>query len=150
MAIKIRNKVPAEIPTASMADIAFLLIIFFMLTSVYSSNFGLEYGLPKNEDTVNVQPLESMHIHILGPGQYTIDRRSATLPQLAGYIDAKLKQNPKKPVIVQTDPNVPYYATIDVLDMCKQLKVENVSIPTNSEVAMWAGFSGGVSGGAAK
>jgi len=144
MAIQIRNKIPADIPTASMADIAFLLIIFFMLTSVYSSNLGLEYGLPKNEDPVNVQPLESMHIKISGPGQYTIDRKPATIEQIAGYIDSKLKQNPKKPVIIETDANVPYYVTIDMLDLCKQLKVENVSIPTSSEVAMWAGFAGGV------
>jgi biopolymer transport protein ExbD len=142
MAIHIRNKVPADIPTASMADIAFLLIIFFMLTSVYSSNFGLQYGLPKNEDISNVQPLESMHIHIMGDGQYTIDRKAASLPQIAGYIDAKLKQNPKKPVIIQTDPDVPYFVTIQILDACKQLGVENVSIPTSSEVQMWAGFAG--------
>ena len=145
MAIHIRDKVPAEIPTASMADIAFLLIIFFMLTAVYSSNYGLEYGLPKNEDPVNVQPLESTHIMIYAPGNYTIDRKPATLPQIAGYIDAKLKQNPKKPVIIQTEPNVPYYATIEVLDVCKQLKVENVSIPTASEIALWSSFLGGVS-----
>ncbi len=145
MAIEIRNKIPADIPTASMADIAFLLIIFFMLTSVYSSNFGLEYGLPKNEDPLNVQPLESMHIKITGPGQYTIDRRPATLEQIAGYIDSKLKQNPKKPVIIQTDPNVSYHATIEILDLCKQLRVENVSIPTSSEIAMWEGFAGGIS-----
>jgi biopolymer transport protein ExbD len=145
MAIKLRQKVPAEIPTSSMADIAFLLIIFFMLTAVYSSNYGLEYGLPRNEDPVNVQPLESMHIHVMGPGQYTIDRKPATLPEIAGYIDAKLKENPKKPVIIQTEPNVPYFATIEVLDVCKQLKVENVSIPTSAEMALWGGFSGGVS-----
>lgn len=145
MAFKLRQKIPADIPTASMADIAFLLIIFFMLTSVYSSNFGLEYGLPKNEDPVNVQPLESMHIMILGPANYTIDRKPASLEQIEGYIDAKLKQNPKKPVIIQTEPNVPFYATIELLDLCKQLKVENVSIPTASEMAMWAGFAGGIS-----
>ncbi len=144
MAIKVRGKITAEIPTASMADIAFLLIVFFMLTAVYSSNFGLEYGLPKNEEPANVQPLESMHIHIMGPGQYTIDRRPATLPQIAGYIDARLKQNPKKPVIVQTDPDVPYYVTVEVLDVCKQMRVENISIPTRSEVEMWAGFTGGI------
>jgi biopolymer transport protein ExbD len=144
MPINVRNKIPAEIPTASMADIAFLLIIFFMLTSVYSSNFGLQYGLPKNEDPANVQPLESMHVHILGPGQYEIDRKPATLPQIAGYIDSKLKQNPKKPVIIQTDPQVPYYATIEVLDVCKQLRVESVSIPTSSEIAMWGAFTGGI------
>jgi biopolymer transport protein ExbD len=149
MAIQIRNRIPAEIPTASMADIAFLLIIFFMLTSVYSSNFGLEYGLPKNEPLTEVQPQEAIHIHITGPDQYVVDRRPATLPQIAGYLDMKLKQNPKKPVIVQTDPDVPYQSTIDVLDLCKRLRVESVSIPTNAEVAMWGGFTGGV-GGVAK
>ena len=77
MAVKLTHRIPPEIPTASMADIAFLLIIFFMLTAVYSSNYGLEYGLPKNEDPVNVQPLESMHVRILAPGQYTIDRVKA-------------------------------------------------------------------------
>jgi biopolymer transport protein ExbD len=146
MAIQVRNKIPAEIPTASMADIAFLLIIFFMLTSVYSSNFGLEYGLPKNEPLTEVQPQEAIHIHITAVGQYVVDKRPATLPQIAGYLDLKLKQNPKKPVIVQTDPGVPYFATIDVLDVCKQLRVESVSIPTSSEVAMWEGFAGGIGG----
>ena len=145
MAINLRSRLPAEIPTASMADIAFLLIIFFMLTAVYSSNYGLEYALPKNEDPVNVQPLESMHIQIFAPGSYTIDRRPANLAQIAGYIDAKLKQNPKKPVIIQTEPNVPYYATIEVLDVCKALKVESVSIPTGAEIAMWRSFGGSVS-----
>jgi len=146
MAIHVRNKIPAEIPTASMADIAFLLIIFFMLTSVYSSNFGLEYGLPKNEPLTEVQPQEAIHLHITAPGQYVVDKRPATLPQIAGYLDMKLKQNPKKPVIVQTDPGVPYSATIEVLDVCKQLRVASVSIPTSSEVAMWAGFAGGIGG----
>ena len=140
MAIKLRSRVMPEIPTSSMADIAFLLIIFFMLTAVFSTNHGLEYGLPQNEDLTNVKPLESMHVRVLGEGIYTIDKRPATLPQVAGYIDSKLKQNPKKPVIIQTDPNVPYLATIDVLDLCKALKVENVSIPTSSEVALWEGF----------
>jgi biopolymer transport protein ExbD len=143
MAIQIRNRIPAEIPTASMADIAFLLIIFFMLTSVFSSNFGLPYALPKNEDPVDVQPLESIHVHIFG--EYTVDRRPATLPQIAGYIDEKLKQNPRKPVIVQTEPGAPYYVTIEVLDALKLLRVENISIPTSAEVKMWEAFTGGVS-----
>lgn len=41
----------AEIPTASMADIAFLLIIFFMLTTTFSINKGFDYGLPPIDET---------------------------------------------------------------------------------------------------
>ena len=39
----------AEIPTSSMADIAFLLIIFFMVTAVFSATKGLTFALPKEE-----------------------------------------------------------------------------------------------------
>jgi biopolymer transport protein ExbD len=39
----VRRQVPAEIPTASMADVAFLLIIFFLVTSIYSVTRGIQF-----------------------------------------------------------------------------------------------------------
>src|SRR5881397_3922699 len=116
----------------------------FSLLSIYAAICSRVAGLLSMVNWPGPVMWISMHIHITGPGQFTIDKRPATLEQIAAYIDSKLKQNPKKPVIIQTDPDVPYYATIQMLDLCKQLRVENVSIPTNSEVAMWAGFAGGV------
>ena len=48
--MKIKRNLPSsDIPTASMADIAFLLIIFFMVTSVFSATKGLDFTLPKEE-----------------------------------------------------------------------------------------------------
>jgi biopolymer transport protein ExbD len=38
-----RRETPAEIPTASMADVAFLLIIFFLVTSIYSVTRGIQF-----------------------------------------------------------------------------------------------------------
>ena len=49
-----REKVPPEIPTSSMADIAFLLIIFFMVTAVFAATKGLEFKLPKEEEDAPV------------------------------------------------------------------------------------------------
>ena len=51
-----KKKSEPEIPTASMADIAFLLIVFFMITSVFSVTRGIEFQLPKN-DTNAVRPM---------------------------------------------------------------------------------------------
>ena len=45
--MKLRRFSPgSEIPTSSMADIAFLLIIFFMVTAVFSATKGLAFRLP--------------------------------------------------------------------------------------------------------
>ena len=137
--MKLKRNLPgAEVPTSSMADIAFLLIIFFMLTAVYSTTRGLDFGLPKDDpEDLNVKAEESIHIIVRGIGNYTVDRRPATLEEVGGYIQTKMAQNPKKPVIVQTEPDVPYGATIDVLDLCRQLDVKNISIPTQAEIRRW-------------
>jgi biopolymer transport protein ExbD len=138
MARRHRLRRAAEVPTASMADIAFLLIVFFMLTAVFTSTQGLRFQFPKDDPTdLNVQPEEAVHIQIIGEGQFRVDRMAMTLEQLGGHIQARMQQNPSKPVIIQTLPDVPYFVMVDVFDLLKQLEVRNVSIPTESEIERW-------------
>lgn len=127
-----------EIPTSSMADIAFLLIVFFMLTAVFTSTQGLRFQFPKDDPTnLNVQPQEAVHIQIRGEGQFVVDQVNMTMDEMGGYIQSKMDQNAAKPVIIQTLPDVPYHVMIDVFDLLKQLEVRNVSIPTESEIERW-------------
>ena len=136
-----RLRPAASVPTSSMADIAFLLIIFFMLTAVFSTTKGLEFAFPRDDPTeLDVQPEEATHIKILGEGQFQVDRTPMSLQQLGGYVRSKKEQNPEKPVIIQTLPDVPYYAMIEVFDLLKLLGVNNVSIPTRSEIERWRAF----------
>jgi len=139
MAFRIaRRERNAEIPTASMADIAFLLIIFFMLTAVITYTQGLRFQFPKDDPTeLNIQPEEAIHIKIIGEGQFEVDRVPMTLEEIGGYIQSKMGQNASKPVIIQTMPDVPYFVMIDIFDLLKQLEVKNISIPTESEIERW-------------
>jgi biopolymer transport protein ExbD len=136
-----RRRKESEIPTSSMADIAFLLIIFFMLTAVFTSSRGLEFANPKDDpNDLNVQPEEAIHIKIVGEGQFLVDKQRMTLEEMGGYVQSKMEQNPAKPVIIQTEPDVPYYVMIDVFDLLRYLDVKNVSIPTKSDVERWKKF----------
>ena len=138
MAKRSRLRRTVEIPTASMADIAFLLIVFFMLTAVFTSTQGLRFQFPKDDPTeLNVQPEEAIHVKVVGEEQFQVDRIAMTLQEMGAYVQNKMSQNPEKPVIIQTEPDVPYYVMIDVFDLLKQLEVQNVSIPTESEIARW-------------
>ncbi len=131
----------AGIPTSSMADIAFLLIIFFMLTAVFVTTRGLQFGLPEDDpNQLDVQPEDATHIKIIGQGQYLVDKTPMTLEQMGGYIKVKMEQNPEKPVIIQTQPNVPYFVMIEVFDLLKYLQVANISIPTGTEIERWKAF----------
>ena len=131
----------ADIPTSSMADIAFLLIIFFMLTAVFATTKGLQFDLPKDDPTqLDVQPEEAVHVKITGESQYIVDKTPMTLEEMGGYVRMKMEQNPEKPVIIQTQAHVPYFVMIDVLDLLKYLQVANISIPTSTEIERWKAF----------
>lgn len=139
--VKKRRRNSTEIPTSSMADIAFLLIIFFMLTAVFTSSRGLQFAFPKDDpNDLNVQPEEAVHIKIVGERQFVVDKTPMSLEQMGGYIQAKMEQNPEKPVIIQTEAQVPYYVMIDVFDLLRYLEVKNISIPTKSEIERWKKF----------
>lgn len=138
---KLRRTRETEIPTSSMADIAFLLIIFFMLTAVFTSNRGLQFEYPENDPTEEVQPEEAIHIKIEGESQFEVDRNTLnSLELVGGYVQSKMEQNPEKPVIIESLPDVPYFVMIDVFDLLKSLNVKNIAIPTKSERKLWDQF----------
>ncbi len=69
-----RDSVSEEIPTASMADIAFLLIIYFMVTTTFAATRGLDFSLPQDdEDTPLVDKEESVLIEIQPGGALLVD-----------------------------------------------------------------------------
>ena len=131
----------SEIPTSSMADIAFLLIIFFMVTAVFSATKGLEFELPKDDDKPPEQE-EAVFIKVGADSSVLVDCRPMELDEILPYLEPKLLRNPEKPVILYTDASAPYQSMIqvyDVLGSAKEekhgYKVKNISVPTQSEVA---------------
>ena len=136
-----KKKQSPEIPTSSMADIAFLLIVFFMVTSVFSVTRGLEYQLPRNDqDTQDQSQEEAVHIHIERAGSecaFTVDQTLMDLSDINVYLQPKLARNPNKFVIIDPAPTAPYRCMVDAFDELKQGDVKNISIPTTAEKAAW-------------
>ena len=138
--------VPAsdEIPTSSMADIAFLLIIYFMVTTTFTATRGLDFGVPPDE-AGPIDPIESVLVEVHAAGPLSVDRHELPLGDLLAYLAPKLRANPSKPVILRPDAETPYGRMVDVLDELRQgrerLALADdivISIPTSREVdAFW-------------
>ena len=128
-----------------MADISFLLIIYFMVTSVFSATRGLDFALPEDTNTPEIKQEDSIDVYVMPGGDIQVDG-STTIPrdmiedQLLPYIEEKLKQNRKKPVILRTDPEATYGNMIVVFDELRQaedkidMPIETISIPTQREI----------------
>ena len=133
-----RRTIDAEIPTASMADVAFLLIIFFLVASFYSVTRGIQFSLPKHEEAaLTAEPEAAVLIEIAANGALTVDGRALPLPGLRDYLRTRLERNPSKSVILQTSLEAPYQAMTDVFDELRQVGVQNLIIPTSSELQMY-------------
>ncbi len=114
-----------EIPTSSMADIAFLLIVYFMVTTTFAATRGLDFALPKDDDTPPIiEKEEAVLIEIRPSGDVTIDRESKDLGDFFEYLKPKLERNPKKPVIIKPDPEAPYGQMVAVFDVLRRIKIK--------------------------
>ncbi|HVS02512.1 MAG TPA: biopolymer transporter ExbD [Thermoanaerobaculia bacterium] len=140
MKIERDTKVSDAIPTSTMADIAFLLIIYFMVTTTFTATRGLDFGLPKDDDTPReIEREDSVHIHVQPVG-LVVDGKPMQLEDVLDYLKPRLERNPMKPVIVQTDPQAPYGNMVSVLDELRQgeekigIEIKNISIPTRREI----------------
>jgi biopolymer transport protein ExbD len=135
-----RRNLSDEIPTSSMADITFLLIIFFMVTSTFAATRGLDFSLPKEDKAPPViEKEESTLITIYRGGGLEVDGKSMRAEEVLNYLKPKLERNPGKPVIIRPDPDAAYGDMVKVYDLLRRgkelgVEVRNISIPTQREI----------------
>ena len=140
-----KKEIESEIFTGSMADISFLLIIYFMITSAFSATRGLDFALPEDTQTPEIKQEDSIDVHVVRGGAIEVDGSGVPLEGLLPYVAEKLKQNPDKPVILRTDPDATYGDMIRVFDELRQapskidMEIKTISIPTRREIEnLWS------------
>ncbi|MDD2228016.1 MAG: biopolymer transporter ExbD [Candidatus Cloacimonetes bacterium] len=141
MKIGRKRKGKAEIPTSSMSDIAFLLIIFFMATTKFDVKEGIKLVLPqateKQEGQVKSLTLtekEMTRLQIMADGQIVVNKeapRNIESGELDTLIQQKVKINPDMIFKVITDREAKYSEMVKVVDRLKAAKIEKISLSTN-------------------
>ena len=133
--MKLREKKTkgAEIPTASMADIAFLLLIFFMVTTVFANEVGLQILLPEKGDEVKVKSENIQRIYVEEKGEIRINGESVSQDQLVDEVKKILAENPKAIFSIKTHPDAQYQYTVNALDKLRLADAERYSLAPSSE-----------------
>ncbi len=117
-----------EIPSASMADIAFLLLVFFLVTTTISMDKGIGLVLPAIGEELEVNPKNITNVLINAAGQVLLDEELVPVNQLKGRIKTMLARNDKLIISVKTHPQTKHQAYLDVLDQLKQARATRISI----------------------
>lgn len=117
-----------EIPMASLADIAFLLLIFFLVTTTIDMDKGLGIVLPAKGEQTEVAKQNISNLLINARGQILLDEEQVALRDVEPLIQQKIQENPNLIVSVKTDRRTTYQRYVDVLDELKQANANRISI----------------------
>jgi biopolymer transport protein ExbD len=129
-----KSKVSDEIPSASMADIAFLLLIFFLVTTVFPKDKGLAIVLPEEAEEVEVNQKNILHILIQANGLVEVKRGESTDVQtvrpddIEGIWRQDFASNPNLIAAVKTHPDASYRYMVDVLDALQTAGADKISL----------------------
>jgi biopolymer transport protein ExbD len=127
--IKRKTRVSDEIPAASMSDIAFLLLIFFIATTIFDVEQGITLLLPGvGGKTTKVNPKNVMRITTDASGGIYIDGSPVQADQIEGMTRQRIAENPKTIVSIESDPESRYSTMIEVLDEVKQAEAPVISL----------------------
>jgi biopolymer transport protein ExbD len=134
VSLRQRKKSQAEIPAASMSDIAFLLIIFFMTATIFAREKGLTMLLPEKGEEVKIAGRNIMQILVSPTGKVLVEEEGKLTPyndlmELRQSVEKALKRtNDSISVAIKVSRLAPYNVMIDVLDQVKMAKATRISL----------------------
>ncbi len=128
-----RKRMKAVIPTASMADIAFLLIVFFMLTSVFATEKGLQIVLPEKGEVVKIKKANISQVYVNALGQVRIEGEDVSLENIKEKISAMLAVNDSLVFSLKADRRCKYETIIKVFDEMRLANAHRVAFAPPEE-----------------
>ena len=119
----------AEIPSGSLADIAFLLLIFFLVTTTIDTDRGINMVLPPPGDIeVVINPKNIITMVINADGLIMLDKNPVDINEIRGIVEKRQNENPKLIISVKTVRDTKYDVYIQVLDQLKKANAQRISI----------------------
>jgi biopolymer transport protein ExbD len=122
-----------EIPTSSMADIAFLLLIFFLVTTTIDTDKGLGIVLPPPGDMeIEIRKDNIVNCLINSQGKVLLDEEPTSIDQIHRIVGEKLRENNKLVISVKAHPKTAYNDYVRVIDQLKRADAKRISIANSN------------------
>jgi biopolymer transport protein ExbD len=110
---------------SSLTDIVLLLLIFFLLTSSFVSNFGIQVNIPKAETSFVTQQ-DYISVAITKDGQFYVDGNLTAQGELALAIRESRNAKPDGIIVLRADKDAKVDDAVRVLNIGKALQLKLV------------------------
>jgi biopolymer transport protein ExbD len=133
-AISIRRKERRrpEISIAPLIDMVFILLLFFLVTTSFTRETGVEVARPVAA-TAKSPGKENILVAVTERGRVYINERAVDLRTLRSILERELRRRPASAVIIVADKAAKTGLLVDVIDECKLAGAKKISIASTVE-----------------
>ena len=124
--IKKSARPKTSIPTASMSDIAFLLLLFFMVSTVFVREKGIPVRMPKAASIEKIPRNHAATIYVNKNGLISIDDFAVTIPDVSLVMRKKLAEDFNVSTCFRTDKDTSYGIMSDILNQLREAQTLRV------------------------
>ena len=133
LGLRKRSRVGIRIDMTPMVDVAFLLLIFFMVTTVFRRPLAMEMNLPEKDVTVKIKESNVMIIYVQADGSmvYDVGRRGLqplTWDELRQTLVLESDYNPDLVILAKVDREARYEYMVNMLDTFDEAQLSRFSI----------------------
>ena len=120
------------VPMAPLIDIVFLTLVFFMMTSVYTTlESEVDITLPTASSGVQSERLQGeIFVNLKSDGSIVLNEKNVTIEELQGILNRVAEHFPGGMVIIRGDREANLGNALAILDACKMADIPNVSFAT--------------------
>ena len=119
----------AEINLSPLIDVVFLLLIFFIVTTVFVEETGIQVSKPRAASSEDLEK-HAILLAVTSDGRVYQGGREIGLDGVRAVVGALLESDPATPVIVRADAAARTQTTVRVIDAAKLAGAESVSLAT--------------------
>lgn len=116
-----------EINIAPLVDMVFLLLIFFMVTTTFSKETGVDVSKPKAR-TSRTLTKENILIAVTKRGTIHIQNIQVNLKTLNAMVRRAIHEKPDSAVVIIADKDARVELVVDVMDECKLAGANKISL----------------------
>ena len=127
MITKRKRKVD-EVNSSSMADIAFLLLVFFLVTTTISMDKGINIILPAEGSNKDVNTEDIINVVLAADGSIVFDEKLKKIHEIKSLVENEIRKNKNIIFSIKTSPRADYQDYVLLLDEFKKARAKKISI----------------------
>lgn len=122
----------AAIDMTPMLDIVFIMLIFFIVTTSFVKEAGIDVNKP-DASQAQAKPSANIFIAIRANGEVWMDKRMVDVERVGANIERLLAEQPTDIVVIQADKEAKHGTVVKVMDQIKEAGIDKISIAAEVE-----------------